>query len=521
VNLDDPKTIAHIRHLIKTRGHEMSLHELELLERELAEYEVQSLYARARVSFLAFCHLVYPGFKEGPHHRLLAPLLENIAFGHSRFLAVSISPRHGKTEFISFLFAAWYMGIHSGNKLMMATHTASLSADVGRKVRNLIDEDIYQKIFPSTRLAKDSKAADAWSTSDKGTAYYTGVGGALAGRGANLLLVDDPHNEQDALSGNPKVFDEAYEWYGLAFQRLQAKGACVIIHTRWARNDLIGRVMEQAVKNPLAPQYKYVELPMELPSGQPLWPEMFDLDDIQTIKNAIPPHRWMAQYQQQPTNAINALVPASAWQRWTKAAPPEILYTYISLDAAIEANKRSDYSVFAVFGVFIMNHTNHVEDEEKPNYQVMLLDVVRDRMEYPELKRTAIAMAEKWVPDKFIIEKKASGAPLLQDLRRMRLPVAPFEPVKDKYGRLQMVSDVFDEGAVWAPEGYRWAEDYITEVANFPNDTKDDCVDTLSQFLTFFKKSTFSSRKLQWDKPVEDDYTARQSKSYYRVRGAA
>ncbi len=475
-NLADPKTRDRIRALLRDHASDLSLQELELLERELATYEEEVKYAAARRSFLAFCHLVYPGFKEGPHHRILAPLLEDIAFGRNRFLAVSISPRHGKSEFISYLFTAWYMGLYPANKLMMATHTASLSESFGRRVRNLIDEEAYQKIFPATALAADSKSASAWNTSAKGSAFYTGVGGAIAGRGANCLVVDDPHNESEALSGNPRIFEEAYEWYGLAFQRLQSKGICVIIHTRWAKNDLIGKVLEQAQNNPLAPQYKYIELPLELPSGEPLWPEMFDKDDIQTIKNAIPPHRWMAQYQQQPTNAENALVPMDAWALWTDKRPPEMVYTFISLDSAIEANNRADFSVFGVFGIFDATERS-ASDEDEPEYCLMLLDVIKDRLEYPELKSTAIRLCEKWVPDRFIIEKKASGQQLLQDLRRMRLPVFPAEPIKDKYARLQQVTDLFHDGLVYAPDNYRWADDFRAAVADFPGGTHDDeCV---------------------------------------------
>jgi predicted phage terminase large subunit-like protein len=397
-------------------------------------------------------------------------------------------------------------------------------------VRNLIDEEVYARIFPQTKLSKDSKSAAAWSTTRDGGAYYTGVGGALAGRGSDLLLIDDPHNEQDALSGNPAVFQQTYDWYGLAFQRRQQGGRVVIIHTRWAKNDLIGCVLEQAQKNPLAPQYHYVELPMELPSGKALWPEMFNEKDIAEIKNAIPLHRWMSQYQQQPTSSDTALVPRTAWRRWVHDKPPQCDYIMISLDSALEANKRSDYSVFAVLGVFSgqeqdQHYHPHASDQDdaggddRPLHHIILLDAVRKRMEYPELKQAAVALAEEWQPDVFIIEKKASGMPLLQEMRRMRLPVIPFEPLGDKYSRLAQVTDLFDMGLVWVPEGYRWAEEFIEEVSDFPGGVNDDCVDALSQALSRFKKGAFAPRKLVWDTRHQEEQEYRSKcVGFYRVR---
>jgi len=250
-----------------------------------------------------------------------------------------------------------------------------------------------------------------------------------------------------------------------------------------------------------------------------LWPEMFDKDDIQTIKNAIPPHRWMAQYQQQPTNAENALVPIDAWQLWpAKKKAPEGVYTLLSLDSAIEANNRADFSVFAVFMIFTLDNAEDTDDD-MPDYHIMLMEVVKARLEYPELKNAALRLCEDWQPDRFIIEKKASGQQLLQDLRRMRLPVQPAEPIKDKYARLQSVTDLFADKRVWAPEQYRWAQDFMAEVADFPGGTHDDEVDTLSQALSFFKKGQFAPRKQIWTRPDEDAYNGAERKSYYRIRG--
>jgi len=484
---------------------------LELFE-DLEVREKRTNLAAAEHSMLGFARAVYPNFKEGPHHRKLAKIFTDVIEGRKKRVIINIAPRFGKSEFASYLFPAYFLGKYPDKKIIMGTHTASLSEDYGRRIRNLVDSEEYHEIFPQTLVASDQKAAGKWSTSAGGQYYAAGVGGALAGRGADLFVIDDPHSEQDIKINSRLAFDTAWTWFQTGpLQRLMPGGGIIVVMTRWSLLDLTGRLIDYQIKNPEAEPWEIVELPAILhentPAEKSLWPEQWPLDLLKTTKASLDPKFWNAQYMQQPTSDAAAVISRKAWRIWPKDDPPKVDIIMQTWDTAFEASTSADYSACTTWGVFY-----NEEEGNKP--QLILLDAFKDRMQFPELKAMAFKHYKEWEPDMLMVEKKASGAPLIYELRAMGIPVQEFTPSRgnDKIVRLNAVSDMFASGNVWAP-GTRWAREVIEEVASFPNGEHDDYVDCVSMALLRFRQGGLvGSDKDEKDEP---QYQRRRMHAYY------
>lgn len=464
------------------------LEALELLDKA-SENHQKTL---ARTNMIEFAKHVYPGFKVGPHHRKLARIFTDVIEGRKKRVIINIAPRMGKSEFSSYLFPAFFLGNFPEKKIIMGTHTAGLSEDFGRRVRNLLDDDSYKELFPQTVVADDQKAAGKWSTAAGGQYYAAGVGGALAGRGADLFVIDDPHSEQDVKINSRLAFDTAWSWFQTGpLQRLMPNGAIILIMTRWSKLDLTGRLLDYQIKNDVAEQdrWELVELPAILNEGteneKSLWPDQWPLEALKSKKQALDPQFWNAQYMQNPVSNNAAIIARNRWRTWPHENPPQCDFVIQSWDTAFEAKTSADYSACTTWGVFY-------NEEERNAPQIILLDAFKDRMEFPELKRVAYKHYKEWDPDAFIVEKKAAGAPLIQELRSMGIFVEETNPSRgnDKVVRLNAVSDLFASGKVWAPDT-RWAREVIEEIASFPNGEHDDFVDTTSQALMRFRKGGF------------------------------
>jgi predicted phage terminase large subunit-like protein len=432
--------------------------------------------------------------------------------GKKKRVIINIAPRHGKSEFSSYLFPAYFLGKYPDKKIIMGTHTAGLSEDFGRRVRNLIESDEYQELYPDTRIADDQKAAGKWSTGAGGQYYAAGVGGALAGRGADLFVIDDPHSEQDVKTNSRLAFDTAWSWFQTGpLQRLMPGGAIIVIMTRWSLLDLTGRLIDYQTRNPDAEPWEIVELPAILngdtENEKSLWPEQWPLEQLKKVKASLDPRYWNAQYMQNPTSENSAIISRRDWRIWEKDDPPVCEYVIQSWDTAFETKNNSDYSACTTWGIFY-------NEEENDTPQLILLDAFKDRMAFPELKQVALKHYKEWEPDAFIVEKKAAGAPLIQELRAMGIPVQEFSPSRgnDKNVRLNAVADLFTSGKVWAPDT-RWAREVIEEVAAFPVGEHDDFVDTTSQALLRFRQGGFIT--LETDEKDEYIYTRARKAAYY------
>jgi predicted phage terminase large subunit-like protein len=461
---------------------------------------------RCKESYLFFVQQMWPIFISGKHHAIMADAFERVARGDLKRLIINMPPRHTKSEFASYLLPSWFLGKFPEKKIIQTAHTAELATGFGRKVRNLVSSENYQKVF-DTKLSSDSKAAGRWNTHVGGDYFAIGVGGAVTGKGADLLIIDDPHSEQEAKQGNPAVFDNVYEWFTSGpRQRLQPGGAIIIVMTRWSKRDLTGQILKNAGKDGVD-QWEIIDFPAIMPSGTPLWPAFWSKTALEALKAELPVAKWEAQYQQNPTSEEGAIIKREQWSIWDKDTPPQCDYIIQSWDTAFEKNNRADYSACTTWGVF--QHPNKSGDM-RPN--IIMLDAFKQRMEFPELKKMALELYQEWEPDTLIVEKRAAGAPLIYEMRKMGIPLSEFTPGKgnDKISRVNAISDLFASGVVWCPET-RWAEEVMDELASFPNGDHDDLVDSSSQALMRFRQGGFIS--IDSDEPDEPVYRRRME--YY------
>ena len=473
----------------------LPLHEQERLLAELEKLSELKNRKLCQNNFLAFVREVWPTFIAGRHHAKMANAFERVARGECKRLIINMPPRHTKSEFASYLLPAWFLGKYPHKKVIQCSHTAELAVGFGRKVRNLVDTEAYHDIFPDLQLSADSKAAGRWNTSKMGDYFAIGVNGAVTGKGADLLIVDDPHSEQEAALAevNPDIYDKTYEWYTSGpRQRLQPGGSIIIVMTRWSKRDLTGQILKDASANESIGEWEVIEFPAILPSDKPLWPEFWELDELLKVKRDVPNSKWMAQYQQNPVSESAAIIKREWWKTWERETPPQCDFILQSWDTAFEKTQRADYSAQTTWGVFY-----HPDDNGVDQANIILLNGARDRVEFPTLKQWAIDEYKEWDPDSVIIEKKASGAPLIYEMRAMGIPVQEFTPTRgnDKISRLNAVADIFASGRVWAP-ATRWAEEVIDEVAEFPAGSHDDFVDTVSMAMHRFRRGGYISTAL-------------------------
>lgn len=447
----------------------------------------------SRKHFLSFVKYMWPDFVEGYHHKIIAKLFDDVIEGRKKRIIVNMPPRHTKSEFASIYLPAYFLGRYPNKKVIQTSHTAELAVGFGRKVRNLVDRKDYQTLFPHLSLSQDSKAAGRWATSRGGEYFAIGVGGAIAGKGADLFIIDDPHSEQDAIIGetNPEVYSRVMEWYeGGPRQRLQPGGAIIVVMTRWSLRDLTGQLIKKQLAEATGDQWEVVELPAIMPSGKPIWPEFWRYEELMATKASIPVSKWNAQYQQKPVSEEGALIKREYWMDWQDPKPPKCEVVIQSWDTAFTANTRSDYSACTTWGVFFN------EDTERNN--LIMLDAVRGKWEFPQLKDEALKLYRQHEPEIVLIEGRAAGQPLVQELRRMGIPITEFTvgrgvatgggtSTNNKISRVNAVTDVFASKNVWAPRNKTFAQEVIEECASFPAGEHDDYVDTVTMAVQRFR----------------------------------
>jgi len=424
-------------------------------------------------------------------------------------------------------------------KIIQSTHTTELAVRFGRKAKTLMDDPLYKQVF-ETRLREDSQAAGKWETSQGGEYYAAGVGSAITGRGADLLIIDDPHSEQDAL--NATALERAYEWYTSGpRQRLQPGGTIVLVMTRWSQKDLTGMLIK-AQKEAKSDQWEVIEFPAIMPSGDPVWPEFWKLEELEGVKASLSVGKWNAQWMQNPTSEEGSIIKREWWNVWEKDYVPPLQHVIQSYDTAFLKKETADYSAITTWGVFypdadspanliyvIQSYDTAFLKKETADYSaittwgvfypdadspanLILLDAVKERLEFPELRRKALEQYSYWKPETIIVESKASGLPLTYELRKMGIPVVNFTPSKgnDKHARVNAVAPLFESGMIWAPE-QKFAEEVIEECAAFPYGDNDDLVDSMTQAVMRFRQGGFVSHPEDY----EDEPLPQQEMKYY------
>jgi predicted phage terminase large subunit-like protein len=500
-------------------AHLLSKEDRVELQPLIEEYYRRIERAEASERFLPYVRKVWPEFIAGKHHKIMADAFERVARGELKRLIINMPPRHTKSEFASWLLPAWFLGRFPGKKIIQCSNTQDLAAGFGRKVRDLIMEDeAYQNIF-DTALAADSKSKNHWHTSKKGEYFAIGVNGRVTGKGGDIVIIDDPHSEQEAKQAerNPEVFDDVYEWYKAGpRQRLQPGGAIIIVMTRWHKRDLTGRLLKKMIEaeDDAGDHWEIIELPAILDEGEEnersMWPGFWSLKELTATKNEIGIPAWSAQYQQNPTSTVGAIIKSTDWQIWEERRPPPCSYIIQSWDTAFTKTERADYCACTTWGVFDQPHPE--TGVMTPN--VILLDAFKERLDFPTMKKRVKEVYREWHPDTLLIENKGSGISLIQELRLMGIPVEEFTPTRkkkgvsnDKVARANTVVGVFSSGYVWRPDR-RFAEEVAVECNEFPNGEHDDYVDSTVQALIRFRAGGFL--RTEDDEDEEEDEPPRR-----------
>ena len=484
--------------------------DLHALAEELQQRKAQD----ARENFLPFVRRVWPEFIQGRHHGIMADVFQRVETGECKRVIINLPPRHTKSRFTSVLFPAWYLGRHPERKIMQASHTASLALDFGRDLRNLVNSDEYRAVFPQMKLSQDARAAYRWNTNADGQYFAVGKTGAAAGRGGDLVIIDDPHSEQ-AVIENPKVdFDKTWAWYlSGPRQRLQPGAAIIVCMTRWGDLDLTGRLRRQEIEDEDGEAWELIQLPAILPSGDPLFHEFWTLPELEATRATMPLQRWAANYQQEPSAEEGAIIRREMWMDWKEHDPPPNLEFIVqSWDTAFSSKESANRSACITWGVF--RRRTQATEGTKLETGIILLDAWVKRVDFPELKERAKQLYDQWKPDTLVIERASAGTPLIQELWRAGIPVYEANPhrTRDKVTRTHAVADLFHSRMVWAPLRCKWAQDVQEEMACFPFGTFDDAHDAAVWGLLRIREGNFCRTASD---ETEEEYEPGPPREYY------
>lgn len=461
------------------------------LEKELRDKLEALTILEARENLLTFIRAVNPNFIVGDHHRKMCRELERLERGDILRLMIFMPPRSSKSLIISRYFPAWVVGRHPEWQQLLVSHSGDLAEYHGKEVRNLIDTNLYRRIFPATRIRQDSRAGSYWITTREGVFATAGIGGGIAGKGYHMGIIDDPHNEQTAYSRNER--ESIIQWFPGGFiSRQMPSSRVVITTTRWHENDLAGWLLaEEFASPPKDPRRRWtiISFPAILdefaPTERSYWPEWKPLDELLAVRDGPPPlprYQWDALYMQRPSPEGGGILKKTWWMQWEQPKPPTVEYILMTMDTAYSEKERADYSAITVWGVFKDERITH-------NFpHMILLDAKRGRWSYPNLKDNVFDKITEHNPDTIIIEGKASGQSLVQDLRESGIPVIEYKPQKGsgKDVRVHASSSVFSSGRIWAPQR-TWAQDVINECASFPAGEYDDYVDATTMAVLWLK----------------------------------
>ena len=465
----------------------------------------------------------------GRHIQVLCHKLQQVVDGECNRLMVFLPPRSSKSVICSKLFPAWYIGRNPSHEIMSVSHSDQLASDFGRSVRDIVNSEDFDKMFQGVKLRSDVKAAGKWKTNKNGSYYAAGVRSQIAGRGAHIALLDDVMSEEDAISENGRKYIK--EWYPSGLRtRVMPNGAIIIINTRYHYDDICGWLLKQQEELEMTNQWDVIRIPawldedaaelLNLPVGSSYFPEwkpneVLEVDE-QEIKASNGSRYWNALYMQDPQPDEGGIIKKKWFKTWEYEDPPSCDFILQTYDTAFSTKSTADNSVIQTWGIF----TSMDEDAngyERPTGNLILLSNVYGRYEYPELRRLAQEMYEDYKPDVCVVEKKASGQSLIQDMRRSRIPILEYMPDRDKVSRVYAASPYLEAGKVWIPDT-DWAEALYDEAIQFPNAAHDDMVDCMTMAIIYMRDSWNLIHPDDIDPEDYDDFGYKKRKrAYWRV----
>jgi len=491
---------------------------------------------RANRDFLTYIRMMAPkvvdGFKMGRHIEVIAQKLQMVVDGKIKRLMVFLPPRSSKSVICSKLFPSWYIGRNPKHEIMTISHSDQLASDFGRSVRDIVDMPEFTTVFNGVQLRQDVRASGKWMTNKNGSYYAAGVRSQIAGRGAHIAILDDAMSEEDAISSAGRKYIK--EWWPSGLRtRLMPNGSIIIINTRYHHDDLCGWLLRQEEKMdiPFSKRWDVIRIPawldrhsaklLDLPEGSSYFPEwkpdeVLALDE-QEIRATNGSRYWESLYMQNPMPDEGGIIKKNWITWWEGHEPPRCDFIIQTYDTAFSTRTTADYSVIQTWGIFNNIDTNELNGVETVTSNLILLGNMKGRYEYPELRRIAAQEYRKHRPDICIVEKKASGQSLIQDMRKSGLPVLEYTPDKDKVSRVYSASPMFESRRVWLPKDRSWSNDLFDELIGFPYAQHDDQVDACIMAVHYVKESW---RLLHpEDKKWLDDEDRRKTKrvAYWRV----
>ena len=491
---------------------------------------------RANRDFLTYIRMMAPkvvdGFKMGRHIEVIAQKLQMVVDGKIKRLMVFLPPRSSKSVICSKLFPSWYIGRNPKHEIMTISHSDQLASDFGRSVRDIVDMPEFTTVFNGVQLRQDVRASGKWMTNKNGSYYAAGVRSQIAGRGAHIAILDDAMSEEDAISSAGRKYIK--EWWPSGLRtRLMPNGSIIIINTRYHHDDLCGWLLRQEEKMdiPFSKRWDVIRIPawldrhsaklLDLPEGSSYFPEwksdeVLALDE-QEIRATNGSRYWESLYMQNPMPDEGGIIKKNWVTWWEGHEPPRCDFIIQTYDTAFSTRTTADYSVIQTWGIFNNIDTNELNGVETVTSNLILLGNMKGRYEYPELRRIAAQEYRKHRPDICIVEKKASGQSLIQDMRKSGLPVLEYTPDKDKVSRVYSASPMFESRRVWLPKDRSWSNDLFDELIGFPYAQHDDQVDACIMAVHYVKESW---RLLHpEDKKWLDDEDRRKTKrvAYWRV----
>ena len=471
------------------------------LKAELADVLHQKAIIEARDDFYVFvkllAHLMLDGndYRDGRHIQAIAATLADVEEGSIPRLMLALPPGSMKSVLL-MLFAAWSFGRNPTWRVMWISHTTDKAVECSGRIRDLVRSTEYLEIFPGVQIRDDMSGVTGWKLTAGGSFLPAGAGKSIAGYRFNLGILDDPLSEQTAKSDTER--ERVNNWYGPGFRsRKLPDSRIILVNTRWHVRDLSGFLLDKAARNGKVDQWEIISIPaildqpaadyLMLEEGTSYWPEFITMEDLTATRESLARSDWGALYMQTPVGDDGNVFTKDDFQDWDEDDPPECDEIIQTLDTAFSTKATADYSVIQTWGIFHLTYTDEKGFEyQEPN--AILLNQVRGRWTFPQLRNIAKEQYETFRPDKMVIENKASGQSLIQDLKLNKLPVLPFQPDRDKLARAHAVTGIIERQRVWIPLKKKYAAELLQEALEFPKGAHDDSVDAMVMALLYLRR---------------------------------